>query len=105
MPDTDRSRSRFVDTGWWRSVTAVVVAIVGTATLLLVAEQLPSVVNGWTPTTTGHLTRRVSYDRFNTIWLVVRAGLGLYISFVFCIVAAQLVGHWRRYVVDGGAEQ
>lgn len=91
-----------VEDGWWRIAVSSVFAVVATAALLVAFDLIPSVVNGWEPIVTGHIVLDVSYDRFNTIWLAVRAIMGLYISFVFLIIAGQLLGHWRRYVVEGG---
>ena len=91
-----------VDDGRWRIVAAAAFAIVGTAVLLMAFDRIPLVVINWEPIVTGHIVPDVSYDRFNAIWLAVRAIMGLYISFVFLIIGGQLLGHWRRYVVEGG---
>jgi hypothetical protein len=104
MSSGTESQSWFDRNPWWRSGAAVVFAVLSTAVLLLVADRIPAVVNSWLPLSSGHLTREYSYDQFNTLWLVVRAGMGLYISFVFLIIAGQLLGHWRRYVVEAGEE-
>ncbi|MCU4718278.1 hypothetical protein [Halapricum hydrolyticum] len=102
MPDSDTIRSQLVEADRWRSLTAVVAAAIGTAAVLVAFDQLPEIVNGWEPIVGGHVTRETAYDQFNAIWLAVRAVMGLYISFVFFVIAGQLLGHWRRYVVEGG---
>lgn len=104
MSHSDTIRTRLIETGRWRSLTAAAVAVVGTAALLVAFDQLPELVNGWEPVMTGQLTREIAYDQFNAIWLAIRAVMGLYISFVFFIIAGQLLGHWRRYVVEGGEQ-
>ncbi len=102
MTSGTEDQSWFARNPWWRSAVSVVLAIVGTATLLFLVSRIPPVINGWEPVVDGHLTRGYSYDQFNAIWLAVRAMMGLYISFVLLIIAGQLLGHWRRYVIEAG---
>ena len=101
MSNGDTLQPFSVDDGWWRSVAAALLAVVGTAALLVALDLIPAVVNDWEPIVTGLIIPDVSYDQFNNIWLAVRAIMGLYISVVFLIIAGQLLGHWRRYVVEG----
>ncbi|QSG15560.1 hypothetical protein [Halapricum desulfuricans] len=102
MATGTEDQSWFARNPRWRSAASVVFAIVGTAALLFLVSRIPPVVNSWEPLVGGHLTREYSYDQFNTIWLAVRAMMGLYISFVLLIIAGQLLGHWRRYVIEAG---
>ncbi|MDR5673730.1 hypothetical protein RH858_11315 [Halalkaliarchaeum sp. AArc-GB] len=104
MSHSETKQSWVAQNGWWRAVAAAVVAVVGTAALLVAFDRIPTMINSWEPIAVGHLTREVSYHQFNSIWLLVRAAIGLYISVVFVIIAGQLVGHWRRYVIEGGEQ-
>ncbi|QSG09901.1 hypothetical protein [Halapricum desulfuricans] len=102
MATGTQDQSWFARNPWWRNAVSITLGIVGTAVLLVIVSRIPPVVNSWEPLVGGHLTREYSYDQFNTIWLAVRAMMGLYISFVLLIIAGQLLGHWRRYVVEAG---
>lgn len=102
MATGTENQSWFARNPWWRNVASLVFGVVGTAALLLIVSWIQPVINSWEPLVGGHLTREYSYDQFNTIWLVVRAGMGLYITFVLLIIGGQLLGHWRRYVIEAG---
>lgn len=84
----------------WRAVVSIVVAGVATGGLLWWLHTLPPSAIPWTYASAGHVTRSIPYDTVNDVWLLVRAGLGLYISGVFVIIALQLLGTWRRLLVS-----
>ncbi|MFC7045012.1 hypothetical protein ACFQH6_05860 [Halobacteriaceae archaeon GCM10025711] len=88
----------------WRGVAALAFAVVGTAVLLVWLDGMAASTNGWTAIATGNVGRQLPYDGFNDLWLAVRAVLGLYISVVFVVVAAQLLGTWRQLTAgdEGG---
>jgi anti-sigma-K factor RskA len=105
MGATEVKESKSVVARRWRAITAAVVTVVGVAALLLWMETLQTGANPYVIVSQGqqgYVARKAPYDAFNNIWLMVRGVMGAYITFVFFIIAGQLVGTWRRYIVEGG---
>jgi hypothetical protein len=87
-----------------RAVIAGLIAALGTLAVFLGVVDLHPPVTTWVPSAVGLVGLEVAYSSYNDLWLLVRLLLGAYITVVLLVVALQLVGTWRRLIVDAGGE-
>jgi hypothetical protein len=88
----------------YRVAIATIVALVVTFVLLVGVTGWHPPVSAWVPSAVGLVGLEVGYATYNDLWLLVRVLLGAYITVVLLIVTLQLVGTWRRLIVDAGGE-
>ena len=87
-----------------RAAIALVLAIIGTLGLFWVTTELQLVGGNWA-FVSEVVAVQFPFRVNNFVWLVVRAGLGAYISFVVVVVMLQLLGTWRRLIADGHGDE
>ena len=100
---TETRRASLVDPAYRAAIAAVVALVVTMGIFVGVTGAHPSVTE-WVPSAVGLVGLEVAYSTYNDLWILVRLLLGAYITVVLLIVTLQLVGTWRRLVVDVGGE-
>jgi hypothetical protein len=88
----------------YRAAISMIVALVVTFAVFIGVTGWHPAVTAWVPTAVGLVGLEVGYTAYNDLWLIVRLLLGAYITFVLVIVTLQLIGTWRRLIVDAGGE-
>lgn len=88
----------------YRAAIATIVALVVTFGVFVGVTGWHPSVTAWVPSAVGLVGLEVSYTTYNELWLWVRLLLGAYITVVLLIVTLQLIGTWRRLIVDAGGE-
>ncbi|AOW80829.1 hypothetical protein HTSR_1659 [Halodesulfurarchaeum formicicum] len=104
MAETTQTTQRSLFKPEYRAAIATVVAIVVTFGIFIGVTGYHPPVTEWVPSAVGLVGLEVAYSTYNDLWLLVRVLLGAYITFVLLVVALQLVGTWRRLIVDAGGE-
>jgi hypothetical protein len=104
MAETTETRRASLGDPTHRAAIAAVVALVVTMGVFVGVTSAHPAVTAWVPSAVGLVGLEVAYSTYNDLWVLVRLLLGAYITVVLLIVTLQLVGTWRRLIVDAGGE-
>ncbi|MDZ7849470.1 MAG: hypothetical protein U5K70_01195 [Halodesulfurarchaeum sp.] len=104
MATRNESTTTYPTVDAWRGRIALIFAFAGTIFAFLLVSDFQPLDPVWVPSAVGLVGLKVPYTGLNETWYLVRILLGVYITFVFVIIAGQMIGTWRRLLMDDGGE-
>ncbi|MFW5922399.1 MAG: hypothetical protein ACOCRC_03750 [Halodesulfurarchaeum sp.] len=104
MATRTESTQTYATVDAWRGRIALIIAFAGTVFSFMAVTGFQPLPTEWIPSAVGLVGLKVPYTGLNETWYLVRILLGLYITFVFLVIAGQMIGTWRRLLMDDGGE-